>query len=172
MRATAHTSWHSHKVGGYHMSITNEHAEDARGASRLRSGEGIRLLPALLVSPALASCAQSPSVTGKSELLTGNRQASLSDNLGNKRQTAMLAREVHPTYASVSSVGLASYYSEGARTASGEITNLSTGRSVVARVSDRGPFVPGRVVDVSCSAAGSLGMTEKGTAKVKLDVVQ
>src|SRR6516225_9857964 len=62
-------SWHSHKVGGYHTSITNEPAQDRRGASRLRSGEGSRLLPALLVSPALASCAQSPSVTGKSELI-------------------------------------------------------------------------------------------------------
>lgn len=105
----------------------------------------------------------------------------------------MLAREARPTERSVSSVGLASYYSEGTRTASGErfnpqeltaahpslpfgtrlrVTNLSTGRSVVVRVNDRGPFVPGRVVDVSYSAAASLGMTEKGTAKVKLDVVE
>jgi rare lipoprotein A len=88
---------------------------------------------------------------------------------------------------------VASYYSSGARTANGEqfnpneftaahrtlpfgtklrVTNVSTGQSVTVRVNDRGPFVPGRVVDVSSSAAESLGMTGKGVAKVKLDVVQ
>lgn len=179
---------------GVTMSITTEHAEDARWATWLHSGKGVRPLAGLLISLSVAACAQSPSVTGKSELLTGSRQASLSDNRkANKRRAVTLAREARPTEASVSSVGLASYYSEGTRTASGErfnpeeltaahptlpfgtrlrVTNLSTGRSVVVRVNDRGPFVPGRVVDVSYSAAASLGMTEKGTAKVKLDVVQ
>lgn len=89
--------------------------------------------------------------------------------------------------------GVASFYSEGERTASGEkfdaheltaahptlpfgtklrVTNVATGRSVTVRVNDRGPFVPGRVVDVSYSAAQSLGMVGKGIANVKLDVVQ
>jgi rare lipoprotein A len=88
--------------------------------------------------------------------------------------------------------GVASYYSEGTKTASGEkfnalemtaahptlpfgtklrVTNLSSGRSVTVRVNDRGPFVRGRVVDVSYSAADALGMVGKGVAKVKLDVV-
>ncbi|HTH34552.1 MAG TPA: septal ring lytic transglycosylase RlpA family protein, partial [Xanthobacteraceae bacterium] len=52
------------------------------------------------------------------------------------------------------------------------VTDVSTGRSVIVRVNDRGPFVHGRAVDVSYSAAASLGMIERGTAKVKLDVVQ
>jgi rare lipoprotein A len=43
---------------------------------------------------------------------------------------------------------------------------------VTVRINDRGPFVAGRVVDVSSSAAESLGMTERGIAKVKLEVVQ
>ena len=42
------------------------------------------------------------------------------------------------------------------------ITNVTNGRSVTVRINDRGPFVPGRVVDVSYSAAESLGMTERG----------
>ena len=91
------------------------------------------------------------------------------------------------------SYGLASYYSYDPKTASGEkfdpneltaahrtlpfgtrvrITNVATGKAVTVRVNDRGPFVPGRVVDVSRSAAESLGMVGKGVAKVKLDVVQ
>ena len=89
--------------------------------------------------------------------------------------------------------GVASYYSQGTKTASGErfnalemtaahptlpfgtklrVTNLSSGRSVTVRVNDRGPFVHGRVVDVSYSAADALGMVGKGVAKVKLDVVE
>jgi rare lipoprotein A len=42
---------------------------------------------------------------------------------------------------------------------------------VTVRINDRGPFIPGRVVDVSYSAAETLGMLEKGVTKVKLDVV-
>jgi rare lipoprotein A len=52
------------------------------------------------------------------------------------------------------------------------VTNTHTGRSVTVRVNDRGPYVPGRVVDVSYAAAESLGMVNKGVAPVKLDVVR
>ena len=93
----------------------------------------------------------------------------------------------------MSSRGLASFYTEGTRTANGEkfdahdltaahpslpfgtrlrVTDVATGRSVTVRVNDRGPYVPGRIVDVSYSAAETLGMVGKGVANVKLDVVQ
>jgi rare lipoprotein A len=52
------------------------------------------------------------------------------------------------------------------------VTNVATGRSVTVRVNDRGPYIPGRVVDVSGSAANELGIVESGIAKVKLDVVK
>jgi rare lipoprotein A len=52
------------------------------------------------------------------------------------------------------------------------VTNVNTGRSVTVRINDRGPFVRGRVIDVSHSAAESLGMVGQGVAKVKLDVVE
>ncbi|MBX9777509.1 MAG: septal ring lytic transglycosylase RlpA family protein [Xanthobacteraceae bacterium] len=89
--------------------------------------------------------------------------------------------------------GMASFYRHGSRTASGEkfnpgeltaahrtlpfgtkvrVTDVATGKSVTVRVNDRGPFIDGRVIDVSHAAAQSLGMTGKGVAKVKLDVVQ
>jgi rare lipoprotein A len=89
-------------------------------------------------------------------------------------------------------VGVASFYTEGEVTANGEkfdtheltaahrtlpfgtrlrVTNVATGQSVTVRINDRGPFIPGRVVDVSYSAAETLGMLEKGVTKVKLDVV-
>ena len=93
--------------------------------------------------------------------------------------------------------GLASYYRNGddggTRTASGEpfdgraltaahptlpfgtrvrVTNMASGRSVTVRINDRGPFVSGRVIDVSQAAAEELGMVGRGVTKVKLDVVQ
>lgn len=89
--------------------------------------------------------------------------------------------------------GLASFYREGQETASGErfdpheltaahpslpfgtrlqVTNMATGKSVTVRVNDRGPFVKGRVVDVSYSAAQALGMVHSGVANVKVDVVR
>jgi len=88
---------------------------------------------------------------------------------------------------------VASFYSHDSGTASGEkfdpqeltaahrtlpfgtrlrVTNLANGRSVLVRVNDRGPFVRGRTVDVSASAAQELKMTERGVANVKVDVVR
>jgi NAD(P)-dependent dehydrogenase (short-subunit alcohol dehydrogenase family) len=52
------------------------------------------------------------------------------------------------------------------------VTNVANGRSVTVRINDRGPFVAGRAVDVSYSAAERIGIIERGVAKVKLDVVQ
>lgn len=97
------------------------------------------------------------------------------------------AEKKHTTY-----YGSASYYSHHTRTASGErfnpreltaahrtlpfgtrvrVTELTSGRSVMVRINDRGPFIAGRIVDVSKSAAEELGMVGRGIARVKLDVV-
>ena len=51
------------------------------------------------------------------------------------------------------------------------IDNLENGRSVVLTVNDRGPFVRGRIVDVSREAARQLGFAEQGTAQVRLTAV-
>ena len=88
---------------------------------------------------------------------------------------------------------MASFYGHDTQTASGEefdpgqltaahptlpfgtrvrVTNTTNGRSVTVRINDRGPFVHGRVVDVSSSAAEALRMTERGVVNVKLDIVQ
>ena len=91
--------------------------------------------------------------------------------------------------------GIASWYGEkfhGRRTANGEIydmnaltaahktlpmpvrvrvTNLANGRSLVLRINDRGPFVNGRIIDVSRRAAQLLGFQKLGTAKVRVTVL-
>jgi rare lipoprotein A len=52
------------------------------------------------------------------------------------------------------------------------ITNLKTGNSAVVRITDRGPFVEGRIVDLSLAAAKALDVFLPGTAKVRLEVLQ
>lgn len=52
-----------------------------------------------------------------------------------------------------------------------EVTNLENGRSIVARVNDRGPFADDRLVDVSARGAELLGFKEKGTARVRVRYV-
>jgi len=52
-----------------------------------------------------------------------------------------------------------------------EVTNLSNGRSVGVRINDRGPFVRGRVIDLSQAAARDIGMLGPGTARVQLRVI-
>ena len=140
-----------------------------------RARKTVRLLSAVLVAAMLAACARSSVVTHRYRSLAVNREASLK-----------------PSATFQTKNGLASFYSEGSGTASGEkldgrqltaahrtlpfgtrlrVTNLSNGHSVTVRINDRGPFVRGRDVDVSYSAAQTLGMTEQGVAKVKLEIV-
>jgi len=156
----------------------------------------VRLTTIVLAGALLAACAQSSVVSQHSGFFAPSRQASLQHERATKR-IASTARHTpfasHPSATGTKMAGLASFYSEGTQTASGEkfdareltaahptlpfgtklrVTNVATGRSVTVRVNDRGPYVPGRIVDVSYSAAQSLGMVGKGVANVKLDVVQ
>lgn len=92
--------------------------------------------------------------------------------------------------------GIASYYGvkyHGRQTASGEIydmaqltaahprlaigtrvkvTHLENNLSVIVRINDRGPFVKGRVIDLSQAAAGELQMIKSGLAQVKIEIVE
>jgi len=91
--------------------------------------------------------------------------------------------------------GLASWYGgkfQGRRTASGEVfdtrrftaahkslpfgtlvlvTSLENGRSTTVRINDRGPFVAGRVIDLTLAAAAAIGLAGKGVAPVRLEVL-
>jgi len=51
------------------------------------------------------------------------------------------------------------------------VTNLENGKSVELKVNDRGPFVKGRIIDLSYAAARMLDMHEQGTAMVKVEVI-
>jgi len=51
------------------------------------------------------------------------------------------------------------------------VTNLRNGKAVVVRVNDRGPIVPGRIIDLSYSAAEALQFRHRGLQRVRLDLV-
>ena len=96
---------------------------------------------------------------------------------------------------SYSEIGIASWYGDDfhdKRTANGEtynmraitaahrtlplpsivkVTNLENGKSIIARVNDRGPYVKNRIIDVSQKGAELLGYKNKGTAKVKVEIL-
>jgi rare lipoprotein A len=148
-----------------------------------------QLCAVALTTATLAGCAQSPVHTSRSDLSAAAHQAAL-PTIKERHQPAFGAAGALPHDASL---GVASFYTEGIRTASGErlnpnaltaahptlpfgtrlrITTVANGHSVVVRVNDRGPFIKGRAVDVSYSAAKQLGITERGVAKVKMEVVQ
>lgn len=88
--------------------------------------------------------------------------------------------------------GGASWYALHSRTASGErmnpanltaahrslrfgtrvkVTNMRNGKSVVVRINDRGPFIRGRVLDLSKGAASQISMVRPGTAKVCYEIL-
>jgi len=97
---------------------------------------------------------------------------------------------------SFSEEGMASYYAEefnGRRTSNGEVydmnqftaahrtlpfetkvrvTNELSGKAVIVRINDRGPFKDDRIIDVSLAAAKALELIGSGTAPVRLEVVQ
>ena len=93
-------------------------------------------------------------------------------------------------------VGKASYYAskfQGRKTASGEpydkskmtaahrklhfgtkikVTNLQNGKSVIVRINDRGPFIKGRIIDLSSSAFSRIANLKKGIIEVRLEIVK
>jgi rare lipoprotein A len=92
--------------------------------------------------------------------------------------------------------GIASYYADefnGRKTSNGEVfdmdsltaahrslpfnskvkvTNLNNGQAITVRINDRGPFVEGRIIDLSRAGAKAIGMIGSGTAPVRLEVVE
>jgi len=93
----------------------------------------------------------------------------------------------------IAETGRASWYSLTSKTANGErcdpsamtaahptlpfgtkvkVENLKNGRSVIVRINDRGPFIAGRIIDLTKAAAGRLGFVQAGIARVRLTVLE
>ncbi len=125
------------------------------------------------------------------------RPASSESAKNQRSQTRPAATSRHkPVRSKPYQIGTASWYGsdfQGKPTASGEpynmydltaahpelplgswvrVTNLRNGRAVIVRINDRGPIVPGRIIDVSYSTARALQFKAQGVQRVRLDVVQ
>lgn len=163
-------------------------AENGYKAWIAGNSSGCKFAAVVFLTAGLAGCGHTPIATDT---------PSVSSHAPNKKTSfaahsdAMVAAKKSPVKIQSESYGLASYYDDS-QTANGEIfdpnaltaahrtlpfgtrvrvTELARGRSVTVRVNDRGPFVPGRVIDVTYAAAKTLGMVDRGVAKVELHVV-
>ncbi len=118
--------------------------------------------------------------------------SSESVNTRNKRETVAPGKEARTKPYQIGTASWYGSYFQGRATASGEpydmydltaahptlplgswvrVTNLANGRAVVVRVNDRGPIVPGRIIDLSYNTARVLHFESKGLQRVRLDVV-
>ena len=102
----------------------------------------------------------------------------------------------NPSNSIVSVTGFASFYADafdGKMTANGEIynmyeltaahktypfntmirvVNLANNKTVIVRINDRGPFIAGRIIDLSLGAATQLGMDKTGVQEVRLEIIE
>ncbi len=130
-----------------------------------------------LLLASLAGCGFLPGRSGKSYVIKGKRYHILASADGYKAR------------------GLASWYGEpfhGRKTASGEVydmhkisaahktlplhswvevKNLENNKTLVTRINDRGPFVKGRIIDLSRAAAAEMGILKAGVAKVAVKAI-
>jgi rare lipoprotein A len=99
--------------------------------------------------------------------------------------SALAIGTLQPASARDRNIGMASFYS-GIRGSHGEltaahrslrlgtrvrVTSVTSGRSVIVRINDRGPYINGRIIDLSRPAAARLNMVSAGVARVRLQIV-
>lgn len=151
-----------------------------------------------LVGLFFAGCSQHAGTYGYSSAHTPSKpRSSPAIHRATLRPYAINGKTYYPTVVSVgwTQEGIASWYGpnfHGGKTSNGEIynmyemtaahktlpmntmvrvTNRRNGRSVVVRINDRGPFVKGRIIDLSYIAGKKIGIEKTGTAPVKLTVL-
>ena len=130
--------------------------------------------------------AQGPTSSGSKET-----QGTISRHDGMAAQAATPTKPKHPAPYQVGTASWYGSYFDGRTTASGEpynmydltaahptlplgswvrVTNLRNGRRIYVRINDRGPIVPGRIIDLSYGAAEALHFKSKGLQRVRLDL--
>jgi rare lipoprotein A len=147
------------------------------------------ILPTALLPLLVLACGTpdvvAAEVTAKSKVAGGHANLSRSHRANQNRQRK-------PSPAASGQVGTASYYKHGQFVASGgrfnpsamtaahptlpfgtrvRVTHLGSGRTVEVRINDRGPFIAGRILDLSKAAADIIGLTASGVARVSMMVL-
>jgi peptidoglycan lytic transglycosylase len=149
----------------------------------------LAVLPIIIVASAVSACKTVPDEASSSTVrYTGNYK------VGKPYQVAGVWYYPKEDF-DYDRTGLASWYGDdfaGRKTANGErfnpglmtaahktlpmpvmakVTNLENGKQIVVRINDRGPFVQGRIIDLSRQAAKKLGFKESGVAKVRVQYI-
>lgn len=186
-----HVGAHVRLSAAYRRGYGRHYARRMRGAAY-----AVNAQPAQEFTTQQAPAAQSASVFGMNLFaptdVAPSRAAPMRGTAVSRRYARRqeMAGATVQVAASGGQVGGASYYGGRHRTASGGfvgaatcahrtlpfgtrvlVTNLASGRQAVLTVNDRGPFVRGRIVDVSVGAASTLGMLHSGVARVSLRVL-
>ncbi|NIM59680.1 MAG: septal ring lytic transglycosylase RlpA family protein [Candidatus Aminicenantes bacterium] len=121
----------------------------------------LRLLSVLCSVILLSSCA------GKSYFHSGNVQKGLASWYGPDFHGKLTSNKeiynMHALTAAHKTLPFGTYV---------RVTNLNNGKSIIVRINDRGPFVKGRIIDLSYAAAKKLGMDITGVAPVKIKVLK
>lgn len=144
----------------------------------------------------LAACTPQPIYRNTGAEIAASSAAAGRGRIAKPRKTAHPVDVSQISRKNAYQVGVASYYGEkfhGRKTANGEtfnmykmtaahrvlplgtmirVTHLTNGRRVVVKVNDRGPFIEGRVLDLSFAAALELEMVAAGTAEVMIEITQ
>lgn len=121
-----------------------------------------------------------------------NRTSSDSSSSSSTRTASRTPTRAYGGSVAGSSTGVASFYWQPQRVASGgwfnpnamtaahktlpfgtrvRVTHLGNGRKVDVTINDRGPYIGGRIIDLSKAAAGVIGMQGQGIAQVRMDVI-
>lgn len=146
-------------------------------------------MKALLIAAALLITAVTPATATSFESTFEYLNRGVEKKLRKSGKISTVTKKLAPSVSGLhtTSSGKASYYWQGQRTANGErfnpngvscahrtapfntvltVTNLQNGKSVRCRVNDRGPFIKGRIVDLSRGAAAQIGMLNAGVVPV------
>jgi len=147
--------------------------------------------PLLLVGDAIPL----PPVADHAHVPPSGRQAGLSQAEATSPLVPPTSQEKETMPGAIKQIGIASWYGrrdQGRRTASGErfsvagytaahrslpfgtlvkVRNLDNRREIVVRITDRGPFIKGRIIDLSPAAAKEIGISRSGTARVEIEVL-
>jgi rare lipoprotein A len=178
----------TNNLGNDALQATNRLRRLVGGAQPLNQVSNIAVSPTPVQQPQQA--AKKPQQTAKKP-----QQAAKQPQQTAKQPEVGVQTQPNTRVRSSAGGGMASFYGHdhaGQRTATGErfnpyaltaahrslpfgtkvrVTNTRNGRSVIVRINDRGPFIRGRVIDVSLGAAQQLGMVSSGVASVKLEVL-
>ena len=128
-------------------------------------------------------------------LLVGSLLNGCSSNYYKFAKNSSVKKSQKPKTIKLTQIGIASYYGykwHGRTTANGEklniyamtaahkflpfntrvkVTDLDTGKSIIVRINDRGPYIKGRIIDLTDAAAKRLGILHKGIARVRIETI-